>query len=288
MIRVGDVLTPLIDQMREDLNHSRVIQMDETPVQVLKEPGQAPQSKSYMWVSMSGAYDPAIVLYDYDPSRSSAVPERLRAGYQGSLVTDGYKGYLSVTGQDGITGIGCWAHVRRKFDEALKVQGKLKTGKAQYALNEIRKLYGIERQLQDKPPDAKHSMRQARAGPILHKFRDWLDKSLGQVPPKTVLGKALRYTDAEWPRLIRYVDDGEIPIDNNRCENAIRPFVVGRKNWLFSDSQQGARASAAIYSLIETAKHNDREPFEYLEYVLTALPEVAADELHELLPYNRD
>lgn len=285
MIRVAEVIAPLIELMQADLKDSAVIHMDETPVQVLREPDRPATSKSYMWVSMSGAYDPAMVLYEYDPSRGAAVPERLLDGYQGYLVTDAYKGYASVTNQGTITGIGCWAHVRRKFDEALKVQGKSKTGKAQYAMNEIRKLYAIERQIQNKPPDEKQSIRQARAGPILQKLRSWLQKSLHQVPPKTVLGKALTYTDNEWHRLVRYIEDGELPIDNNRCENAIRPFVVGRKNWLFSNSQQGVRASAAIYSLIETAKHNDLEPYRYLRYVLTELPEGEINPV-ELLPYN--
>ena len=285
MIRVAEVIAPLIELMQADLKDSAVIHMDETPVQVLREPDRPATSKSYMWVSMSGAYDPAMVLYEYDPSRGAAVPERLLDGYQGYLVTDAYKGYASVTNQGTITGIGCWAHVRRKFDEALKVQGKSKTGKAQYAMNEIRKLYAIERQIQNKPPDEKQSIRQARAGPILQKLRSWLQRSLHQVPPKTVLGKALTYTDNEWHRLVRYIEDGELPIDNNRCENAIRPFVVGRKNWLFSNSQQGVRASAAIYSLIETAKHNDLEPYRYLRYVLTELPEGEINPV-ELLPYN--
>ena len=167
----------------------------------------------------------------------------------------------------------------------MTVQGKKKTGKANYALNEIRKLYAIERQICEKRPDEKQLIRESRARPILEKLRSWLLKSLDQVPPKTVLGKALRYTDNEWHRLIRYIDDGEIPIDNNRCENAIRPFVVGRKNWLFSNSQQGAREIAAIYSLIETAKHNGLEPYAYLQYVLEILP-YGDTELEELLPYN--
>lgn len=286
MVHVGEAVQPLLALMRADLMASRVIHMDETPVQVLHEPDTPPTSKSYMWVSLSGAYDPAIVLFDYDPSRGRAVPARLLKDYQGYLVTDGYKGYSAVTAQNAITGSGCWAHVRRKFDEAQKIQGKHKTGKAQYALNEIRKLYAIEQQLKDKPPDQKRAVRLARAGPVLDKLRGWLDKSLEQVPPRTTLGRALTYADNEWPRLIRYLDDGELPIDNNRCENAIRPFVMGRKNWLFSNSQDGARASAAIYSLIESAKHNGMEPYRYLRYVFEMLPITVEDELPDLLPHN--
>lgn len=221
-------------------------------------------------------------------SRSGDVPMQLLKGYQGYLVTDGYSGYSKVSDQAHVTGVGCWAHARRKFDEALKAQGKSKTvGKSQYALNEIRKLYAIERQSETKRADEKHAIRQARAGPILTKLRVWLDKSLNQVPPESQLGKALKYLDGEWDRLIRYLEGGELPIDNNPCENAIRPFVVGRKNWLFSNSQAGAHASAAIYSLIETAKLNGLEPYRYLKYVLTELLG-KNDNLEQLLPYHLD
>jgi transposase len=286
MIRVGKALGPLVALLQETLLAGQVIHMDETPLQVLKESGKKPQSQSYMWVRMGGVTDHPIVLFDYDQSRRSEVPLRLLKGFEGHLMTDGYAGYHAVT-QGDITGIGCWAHARRKFKEAEKVQGKsTKSGKTQLALGEIRKLYAIERLIKDKPPDEKQSIRQARAGPILAKMRRWLDKSLGQVPPKTVLGKALKYLDGEWSRLIIYVGDGRLPIDNNPCENAIRPFVIGRKNWLFSDSTAGAEASAAIYSLIETAKRSGHEPWHYLTHVLTALPRMHPDDLHTALPHN--
>lgn len=286
MVRVGEVIQPLMVLMQAELKQSQVIQIDETPVQVLKEADRPASSRSYMWVMLSGAYDPAVVFYHYDPSRGKEVPLGLLKDYQGHLVSDGYKGYGAITAQAGVTGVGCWAHARRKFDEARKAQGKSKkVGKADYALNEIRKLYAIEREIETKRPEEKQTIRQARAGPLLEKLRTWLDKSLSQVPPTTALGRALKYLDGEWDRLIYYIEDGEIPIDNNRCENAIRPFVVGRKNWLFSNSQAGAHASAAIYSLVETAKHNGLEPYRYLRYVLTELPK-EKDDLQRLLPYN--
>ena len=286
MIQVGKALGPLIALLEEALLSGKVIHMDETPVQVLNEPDRKAQSQSYMWVRMAGTTDHPIVLFDYDPSRSSEVPLRLLNGFAGHLMTDGYAGYHAVTKQ-GITGIGCWAHARRKFKEAEKVQGKSKgSGRAHIALSEIQKLYVIERQIADKPPDEKQTIRQARAGPILDKMRIWLDKSTSQVPPKSTLGKALAYLDSEWPRLIRYVDDGRLPIDNNPCENAIRPFVIGRKNWLFSHSQAGVEASAAIYSLIESAKHSGHEPWHYLNHVLAELPTTKSDDLEKLLPHN--
>ncbi len=286
MIQVGKALAPLITLLEEALLSGNVIHMDETPVQVLNEPGRKAQSQSYMWVRMGGITDHPIVLFNYDQSRGSDVPLRLLDGFTGHLMSDGYAGYHAVTRQ-GITGIGCWAHARRKFKEAEKVQGKSQgSGKVHLALSEIQKLYAIERQIADKPPDEKQAIRQARAGPILSKMRSWLDKSRTQVLPKGTLGKALAYLDGEWPRLIRYVDDGRLPIDNNPCENAIRPFVIGRKNWIFSSSQAGVEASAAIYSLIETAKRSGHEPWHYLNHVLTALPTTKPDDVEKLLPHN--
>jgi len=286
MVQVGKALAPLITLLEEALLSGHVIHMDETPVQVLNEPGRKAQSQSYMWVRMGGITDHPIVLFNYDQSRSSDVPLRLLDGFTGHLMSDGYAGYHAVTKQ-GITGIGCWAHARRKFKEAEKVQGKSKgSGKVHLALSEIQKLYAIERQIADKPPDEKQAIRQARAGPILSKMRSWLDKSRTQVLPKGTLGKALAYLDGEWPRLIRYIDDGRLPIDNNPCENAIRPFVIGRKNWIFSQSQAGVEASAAIYSLIETAKRSGHEPWHYLNHVLTALPSTKPDDVEKLLPHN--
>jgi transposase len=286
MIQVGKALAPLIVLLEEALLSGSVIHMDETPVQVLNEPDRKAQSQSYMWVRMGGVTDHPIVLFNYDKSRSSEVPLRLLGNFTGHLMSDGYAGYHAVT-KHGITGIGCWAHARRKFKEAEKVQGKSKaTGKVHLALSEMQKLYVIERQIADKPPDEKLAVRQARAGPVLNKMRSWLDKSRTQVPPKSALGKALAYLDGEWPRLIRYVDDGRLPIDNNPCENAIRPFVIGRKNWLFSQSQAGVEASAAIYSLIETAKRSGHEPWHYLTHILTELPTTKPEDMQSLLPHN--
>jgi transposase len=169
----------------------------------------------------------------------------------------------------------------------LKVQGSKKTGRAQFVLNEIRKLYAIERDIKSLSPADKCEQRQARARPVVEKLRTWLDKSLPEVAPKTTLGKALGYLDREWPRLVHYLGNGELPIDNNACENAIRPFVIGRKNWLFSQSVKGAEASAAIYSLIETARLNGHEPYRYLRYVLTEIAR-GNDNYGALLPHNLD
>ncbi len=182
----------------------------------------------------------------------------------------------------------CWAHARRKFDEAIKARAKgkqAKTGKAYKGLSLINKLYQLERQLKDLMPEARQTQRLENSAPIIAELQQWLEKSLPQVPPQSLTGKALNYLNNQWPKLIRYLDDGRIPMDNNPAENAIRPFVMGRKNWLFSNSQAGAKSSAAIYSVIQTAKANGLEPFAYLKHVLTELPKAeTVEQIEALLP----
>jgi len=180
-----------------------------------------------------------------------------------------------------------WAHARRKFIEAQQAQPKGKTGKADQALAYIQQLYRVEQFISDKNKNKKYQERQQQSKPILDKLKHWLDKSLSQVPPKTALGKALYYLDSQWLRLINYMQSGDYPIDNNAAENAIRPFVVGRKNWLFSASQHGAKSSANLYSLIETAKANGLEPYAYLKRVFIELPNATTlEQIENLLPWH--
>ena len=191
---------------------------------------------------------------------------------------------------NGLEHLGCMAHARRRFNDAVKGQGKSKrTGKAHQGLAWIQKLYRIEKQAkaQALSPAERKLLRHQQAKPILDKLRAWLDDGLPSVPPSTLLGKAMHYLNNEWPRLVRYLDDGRLEIDNNLAENAIRPFVVGRKNWLFSDSVKGVQGSAGLYSLIETAKANGLEPYQYLRQVFTALPQAETVEAVEcLLPWR--
>lgn len=287
VIQAGELVQPLINLMRERLLDYNIVAMDETTVQVLKEPGRSPQSKSYLWVQRGGPPDEPLILYDYDASRSQTVPLRLLEGFQGYLQVDGYVGYEGVGSQPGIIQVGCLAHARRKFDEALKAQGKNKTGHAWRGLKFIQKLYRIERQLKEATPEARYHARHEQAKPIMEKMRAWLEEVLPQVPPMTLTGKALNYLHNQWPKLIRYLDDGRLRIDNNLVENAIRPFVVGRKNFLFCDTVKGATASANLYSLIETAKANGLAPYEYLRRILTELPNAeAVEDIEALLPFR--
>jgi transposase len=202
-------------------------------------------------------------------------------------MVDGYEGYNATCIKNGITRLGCWAHARRKFIEAQKTQPKGKAGKVDQALAYIQQLYRVEQSISDKTSDEKYQARQQQSQVILNKLKQWLDKSLSQVPPKTALGKALYYLDSQWLRLINYMQFGDYPIDNNAAENAIRPFVIGRKNWLFSASQQGATASANLYGLIETAKANGLESYAYLKRVFAELPNVTTvEQIENLLPWN--
>jgi transposase len=269
MVKAGELVQPLVNLLRDRLLAYDIVCMDETRLQVLKEPGKRAESQSYLWVQRGGPPDHPIVLYDYDPSRSQRVPIRLLEGFSGYLVTDGYEGYGKVCAEYGLTAAGCWAHVRRKFDEAIKVQGLLGPAKrkgslAGVAMARIQQLYRIERETKSLPADERQRIRQARAAPLLDEIRAWLDEHLPIVPPRSALGKAMYYAHRQWPKLTVYLADGRLPIDNNLTENAIRPFVVGRKNWLFCDTVAGAHASANLYSLIETAKANGIEPYAYL------------------------
>jgi transposase len=290
MVQAGTLIQPVINLLRDRLLDYDILQMDETTVQVLNEQGKAAQSKSYLWLQRGGPPDQPVVLYDYDPGRGAGVPKRLLAGFTGYLQTDGYDGYNAVVAENALTHVGCMAHARRKFSEAVKAQGKnKKRGKAHRGLALIQKLYRVEKQARRLDPEERYAHRQQQARPVLNDLRSWLDVTLPLVPPTSTTGKALNYLHREWDKLIRYLDDGRIEIDNNGAENAIRPFVVGRKNWLFSASVKGVKASANLYSLIETAKANGLEPYAYLRYLFTALPKADTVEVIEaLLPGNVD
>ncbi len=284
MIQAGLLVQPIINLLRDQLLDHDILQMDETPVQVLNEQGKTAQSKSYLWLQKGGPPEQPVVLYDYDPGRGAAVPLRLLDGFKGYLQTDGYAGYNAVVTANGLTHVGCMAHARRKFSDAVKAQGKnKKKGIAHRGLTLIQKLYRIEKQSRKLTTDERYVRRQKHAQPVLVEIRSWLDETLPQVPPTRTTGKALNYLNNEWSKLIAYLDDGRLEIDNNGAENAIRPFVLGRKNWLFSASVKGVKASANLYSLIETTKANGLEPYAYLRHLFAELPKAKTVEDYEVL-----
>jgi transposase len=298
MVRCGELVQPLINLMRERLLAHDFVQCDESRFQVLKEPGKTAESQSYVWVQRGTPDDHPLVLYEYDPSRSAEVPKRLFEGYQGILQTDGYEGYGALGREPGIVHIGCWAHVRRRFTDALKGGGKnrkkgakrtKKQSQAEAGLRFIQKLYEIERSAKDATPEERLSVRREQSLPVVASLRAWLDAALETVVPRSLTGEALGYLAAQWPKLVRVFETGHVPLDTNAVENAIRPFAVGRKNWMFADTVRGAEASANLYSLIETAKANGIEPWAYLEHVFSELPKaVMLEDVEALLPHHAD
>ena len=218
VIQCGEQLQPLLNLMRDKLLDYPVLHCDETRLQVLHEPGRDPSAQSWMWVQSGGPPDKPVILFDYTASRAQEVPLRLLDGYRGYLMTDDYAGYNAVAARDGIERLGCWAHARRKFVEAQKVQPKGKTGRADVALSLINKLYGIERDLKAASDEARQAGRQQHSVPLLAQLRAWLEKTQPQVTAQNALGKALSYLASNWSRLVRYVEAGFLPIDNNAAE----------------------------------------------------------------------
>ena len=253
--QVYQKLTPLFKLLKETVKSGPVIQMDETPVQVMGEEGRSDTDKSYMWLARGGPPKKKVVWYEYHETRAGYNAKAFLQGYSGYLQTDGYRGYDSaLEGMPGIIHVGCFAHARRKFFEASKITKKPKS--AEEGIKHIRKLYLLEDELrsQNLSDNEFLSQRKVRAGPILEAFKSWLLKRSEEVPPSLLLGKAIEYTLRQWDKMTSYLESPYLTPDNNACENAIRPFVLGRKNWLFCKSPEGAESSCGIYTLIETAR----------------------------------
>lgn len=292
MIELSEKVVPLMNLLHEHCVAQSLIHIDETPVQVLKS-DKSVHSDHYMWVRCAGPPGNRIILFEYDKSRSSTVPARLLDGFQGALLTDGYEAYeAALKTHPVLIHAGCWAHVRRKFDEAKKAatNNGIERGRADELLLLIRELYAIERALKDKDADDAERLatRQQCAAPIIESIKLWLTTHQSTVLPQSLLGKAIAYTQNQWRKLTVFLQHGHIPLDNNRAENAIRPFVIGRKNWLFCDTVAGANASARLYSLIETAKANGLEPHAYLTRLFTDLPNAnTVEDIEKLLPFKQ-
>ena len=277
MIAAAAACEPLLELLLARLRSGPKLQIDETTVQVLKEPDRDNTTRSYVWVARGGPPDTPTLVYRYAPSRGAWVAEDIIGDYQGYVQTDGYEGYVRPCSRPGVVHVGCMAHVRCAFKEAADAQGKVsnRAGTARQAVAYIAQLYRIESELsayRESDPDHFLAERRARAQPVLDKMHGWLRQKQPQVPPGTALGKAITFALGQWPKLIRYLDHAQLTPDNNSCEQAIRPFVIGRKNWLFSGSPRGAAASALLYSLIETAKANGHEPYWYLRKLFEKLP----------------
>jgi transposase len=288
---------PIIEMLQNEIRSGPLINIDESPLQVLKEPGRKNTTKSYMWVFCGGPPDSPSVLYQYHPTRSGKVALEFLDDYRGYIQSDDFSGYDHLGQKKEIVHLGCWAHARRKFTDVVKTRKKHRGKKAgaktlaDEALEYIGKLYRIEKKARNDQltADQIYQLRQQHAKPMLDQFEKWLEAKQLLTPPAGLLGKAINYALKNWPKLIVYINDGNLKPDNNVAENAIRPFVLGRKNWLFSGSPSGAKASATFFTLIETAKANGLEPYVYLRYLFSQLP-ITTDEqgYRKLLPQNVD
>lgn len=266
-------LEPIYEEMKRRLCEHEVLHADETVVQVLEESGKPAQSKSYMWLfRASGEAKHQIVLYDYQPDRKYKHPEEFLRGFSGYLHTDGYEGYRRLP--ENITVVGCWAHVRRKFVDALKIlpEEKQPSSNAAKGVAYCDKLFWLERQFGLLTHENRQKEREKLSRPHIDEFYNWLGSL--NVLPKSLLGRAVYYAQSQRKYLERYMLDGRLEISNNRAERSIKPFVIGRKNWIFCNTPGGARASAVYYSIIETAKENGLNPFEYLTWIFTQAPNI--------------
>ena len=282
----ADILLPLYNKLHEILISLEILHADETVLQVLHEAGRSAQTKSYMWLYMTGETEARqIALYEYQPGRGAAYPAEFLSGFHGYLQTDGYDGYNNVKD---VIHLGCWAHLRRKFDEAVKALPKgAKTGAAVTGQAYCTKLFMIERELQGLPPERRYEERLKREKPLLDGFRAWADART--VAPKSKLGQAFVYLANQWTPLTNYLLDGRLELSNNRAERSIKPFVMGRKNFLFANTPRGAQASAVIYSIVETAKANALDPYRYLLFLMEEFPNAdrrRADWMEPFLPWN--
>lgn len=281
-----DWLEPIYGALHETLCAHSVLHADETTLQVLREPGKTAQSKSYMWMyRTSGDTQDPIVLYEYQPDRRAKRPKEFLKEFKGFLHTDGYDGYHSLPGE--ITVVGCLAHARRKFDKALKAlpERDREGSNVMRGKRYCDRLFALERVFETLTPDERYAKRQELSKPLLDEFFAWL-QSLNAVP-KTGLGMAAHYALSQRKYLERYLLDGRLEISNNRAERSIKPFVIGRKNFLFANTPRGAKASAIVFSLIETAKENGLNPFEYLVFIFKNAPNLDIrnpDQLQLLLP----
>lgn len=274
------LLEPLYEALKKEVLLNEYLQADESPIKVLDKNKKKSTHRGYQWVYH--AVDPKLVLFDYQKGRGRDGPRQLLKNFSGYLQTDGYSVYDEFEKNQRITLVGCMAHARRYFDQALDNDPK----RARHFLTEVQQLYLLEQALRDQQADWEKRLetRQALAVPILNGLKKWLQESYPKVQPKSPIGKAIKYSLRRWDKLCRYTTHGGLEIDNNLIENQIRPLALGRKNYLFAGSHQGAQNAAIIYSLVGSCKLNGLDPFQYLYAILTKLPDYPVNKIDDLLP----
>jgi transposase len=275
---VKEILFPLYEVLKKQVLTSPYLMIDETRLQVLDRTVKGKSHRGYLWAYYSPPQD--LVLFDYRPWRDHSGPSELLKSFEGHLQTDGYGVYDTFAKLPGITALGCMAHARREFFESKDNNAPL----AEYALAEIGKLYAIEREVKGMEVDQILRIRRQRAVPILQGLKSWMDIQYPKVLPSSKIGKALYYSMIRWDKLSNYTQAGHLQIDNNPVENSIRSIAIGRKNYLFAGSHEGAKWAAVLYSLMGSCKKNNIEPLGWLTNILTVVPRYPANRLHELLP----
>ena len=288
IMAAAEVCIPMRRALMKSLIASGYIQADETPLQVMDEPNRKNTSLSYMWLYRSAIPDKPVVLFDYRETRQARWPKEILCEFKGHLQTDGYKGYDWVDRDPDIIHLGCMAHARRPFAELVKLAKKT-VGKSHQAVAYFHKLYAIEKIAREGQftYEQRYQLRMEKAKPILDEMKGWLDQSLRHAVPQSKLSDALVYMHDRWAELTNYLTDGSLEIDNNGAENQIRPFALGRKNWLIAGSPRGAHASALFYSLIATAVANGWNPFDYLRHLFENIRTCKTDDDYaKLLPFN--
>ncbi len=283
VVQAAQECRPLWNILEDRLMSSNYVSCDETWTQVLKEKGRKPEQKSWMWVRCTPNDIKKIVLFDYDPNRSAQVAMRLFADYKGILQVDGYGSYNCLEGKQGLIRIGCNMHGRRKFEEAFKTGAKAGQTLAEAALRFYKRLYEVEEEAKKLSFEERHKLREEKAKPIWEGFKTWADDNHGKVPPKSKIGMAFGYFRNEYKYLIGYLQAGYLEMDNGFAERAIKNFAIGRKNWLFSDTEAGAEASSLFYSLVATIKINGGDPCTVLTEVFEKTPLAKTIEDYEKL-----
>lgn len=278
----GVQLQPLVDALKEEILTHSVLHADETPVQMLK-PGSGKTHRSYLWAYAPGAFeDLRAVVYDFCESRAGENAKVFLGDWRGALVCDDYAGYKQIL-SSGVTEVGCLAHARRKFFD---LHASNKSQIAYSALEQIGRVYDIEREVKELTPDERQRIRQTRSKPVLDTLYSWMQLQRQKVPDGSATAKALDYSLRRWVALTRFIANGQLPVDNNHIENQIRPIAIGRNNWLFAGSLRSGKRAAAVMSLIQSAKLNGHDPFAYLKDVLTRLPMQRHSMIGELLPHR--
>lgn len=289
MLKSSDLLDIIYQAMIKQLLTKSILHADETTLQVLKENARPAKTKSYMWLYRTSRFDTPIVIYDYKPSRSGDIPKKFLKDFNGYLHVDGYAGYQAV---DNVTLVGCLAHVRRYFNDAYIALGNIEniedTATAK-GLNYCNRLFALDKESKTLNLDQRLEFKQVKIKPLFDEFLTWVNNSIINALPQSKYGKALKYASNQLPNVMHYLDNAKLDIDNNLAERSIKPFVIGRKNWLFSNTANGADASARLYSIVQTCILNNVNPYQYLDYILDKLANITINQntdIDELLPWG--